>query len=613
MISLLNPGSLRPSRRLLVLLPLLAIFSACKTSALRPPEDRTPVPLAAPQTPEARAISEAYGKKYIISTQGTATTRAAKEILDQGGNIIDAAVAASFTIAVERPHSTGVGGGGFLLYREARTGKTYAIDFRERAPRRVKPDLFLDAQGNPVPARSETGILSVATPGLVAGLTTLQSRFGTLPLPRVMAPAIDLATHGFAVYPDLADALQDRQGELAKYPASRAIFLKPDGNPYRRGERLVQRDLADTLRLIARDGAPAFYTGSIGKKIVTESQRRQGLLSARDLREYPVRWREPLHGNFHGKEIISMPPPSSGGALVIEILQMLERDHLRAAGMLSASAVHLEAGAMQLAFADRAAYFGDPGFVKMPTDILTSPAYALRQRARIDPDHARPAAEVTAGDVSPPPGTAPSGRTGAAEPRAENPQTTHFSIMDDAGNVVVSTQTINGWMGSAVVVPGTGILLNDEMDDFSAKKGASNMFGAVGSDANLPGPGKTPLSSMAPTIVLDQGKPILALGAPGGTRIITCVAQTILNYLEFGLPLYESVAAVRIHEQWKPDELYIEPPGIAPGAMSSLSQMGHTVRVTPSEVSCRVMAVSREGDQLHGVSDPRDAGSAAGG
>lgn len=591
----------RPPTLAAALLAALALTVSCSTSPAPQLERIHEVPVAIRQTPAERQRSEAFGHGYMISTEGTAATAAAKSILDQGGNIIDAAVAASFAISVERPQSTGLGGGGFLLYREAKTGKIYAIDFRERAPLRANQSLFVDRQGGVVPGRSVNGILSVAVPGLVAGLTEIHRRFGRLPLARLVAPAISLANNGFPVYPSLARALFERRSVLAEYPATRAIFLKPDGTPWRAGETLRQKDLAGSLRLIAREEAHAFYEGRIARAILRQSRRLHGILGADDLRGYQVRWREPVRGHFHGMEVVSMPPPSSGGALVIEILQMLDHDPLPELGPLTAPSIHLEASAMQLAFADRAAYFGDPDFVKVPLAALLSPAYAARQRARIQPDRATPSSDVGPGKLLP-------------DGAGEKADTTHFSIMDDEGNAVSSTQTINGWMGSGIVVPGTGIVLNDEMDDFSVKQGASNQFGAVStSNANSIAPGKTPLSSMAPTLVLESGKPRLVVGAPGGTEIITCVAQTILNYLGYGLTLYDSLDAVRFHDQWKPDELLVEAPGPAPSVLNRLANMGYSIRLEPNGLTCRVMAVAREAEGLHGVSDPRDAGSAAGG
>jgi len=549
--------------------------------------------LFAPKLPLAAPLQRAA--HTAVSTQGAATTEAAKLILTQGGNIIDAAVAASFAISVERPHSTGIGGGGFLLFRDGKTGKVFAVDFRERAPLAARTRMYLDAQGNVIPNRSIDGILAVGVPGLVAGLLEVHKKWGKLPLSTVMAPAIHLADQGLIVYPALAEALDDRKDVLAQFAATRAIFLKSDGKPYVTGDRLVQKDLAATLKVIAKSGPGAFYRGRIAQAILEESRKSGGILSKKDLESYSVKWRKPIRGTFKGHEIISMPPPSSGGTHVIQILNILEQDDLAKLGPLSPAAIHLTASAMQMAFADRSKFMGDPDFVKVPTDALISKKYARALRATIDPARAKRSTEV--------------------KPGYESSDTTHFSIMDSDGNMVASTQTINGWMGSGVVVPGTGILLNNEMDDFSAKPGASNLFGAVGGSANSILPRKTPLSSMSPTLILKEGRPLLALGAPGGTRIISCVVQTILNFLEFRMPLAEAIALPRFHHQWSPDELSME---LRTGAAlpsletrQALEKMGYVLNTGPDAVHCHVMAVARVGEQLVGASDPRDSGTAA--
>lgn len=547
---------------------------------------------AVPQTQEQRQNYEASGTQYVVATQGQAATVAAQRIYEAGGNIIDAAVAASFAISVERPQSTGLGGGGFLLFKEAKSGKVYAVDFRERAPLKATEKMFLDEKGEVVKGKSTAGIFAVGVPGLVAGLLTVHRRFGKLPRAKIMQPAIDLAENGFPVYPYLADALKDTQALLAKYPASAKIFLKADGTPYKVGEILVQKDLAKSLQLIARQGASAFYRGAIGKAIVEESTAQNGLLSMQDLAQYQVKWRKPVRGTYKGFEIWSMPPPSSGGTHVVEILNIIEKDNLAQWGYGSPEALHLTASAMQQAFADRATFMGDPDFYRgIPLKGLLSKAYGESVRKTISLEQVKKADDVKSGEPQ----------------KYESPETTHFSIMDRAGNAVVSTQTINGWMGSAVTVPGTGILLNNEMDDFAAKPGAANLFGAIGGVPNSIAPQKTPLSSMSPTLVEKNSKVVLALGAPGGTRIITCVAQTILNYLEFKLPLYESVANVRFHQQWRPDQLDIEAPGLGEKVTSALRAKGHNVVVRP--IGCKVNAVAREGENLRGVADPRDLGS----
>ena len=549
------------------------------------------------QTAEQRGISESFGKHGAVATEGRIATQAAIEILKRGGNAIDAFVAASFAVSVERPQATGLGGGGFLVYGDGKSGKFYAVDFRERAPKRATTGMFLDSNGEVVTNRSLDGILAAGVPGLVAGLYEVHQKFGSLPWSELLVPAIRAAEKGFRVFPALANGINKRKEILASFPSSKAVYLKKDGSPYLLGDILKQPGLAKTLRTIAKKGRDGFYSGHVAEEIVATSDRYHGLISEDDLASYQVHWREPLRTSFRGYELISMPPPSSGGINVYEILKMLEHDNLHALGVLSAKAIHLEASAMQLAFADRAKYLGDPDFVKVPSAELVSDAYAKAQRKRILPDAETPSSQIGPGDIS------------VAD---ESTNTTHMAIMDAQGNMISSTQTINGYMGSALVAGDTGVLLNNEMDDFSAKPGASNLFGAIGSDNNSIQPGKTPLSSMSPTLVMKNGEPLLAIGARGGTRIITCAAQAILDYLAYGLPLYDSVALARFHHQWKPDKLDFDAPGPGAEVLTKLSSMGYSVHVEPDGVVCRVMAVSYEAGRFHGMSDPRDIGQSLG-
>ena len=548
-------------------------------------------------TSEERAdhqTAEAIGTQYAISTAGVYATQAAKEILDKGGNIIDAMVATSFVLTVERPQSTGLTGGGFMLFREAKTGKTYAVDFRERAPLKATENMFIGADGKPDKNLSRNDVLATAVPGLVAGLWDIYKKFGKLPWAMLVQPAIRLAENGFPVYAQLNKAIEARLNVLSADVAAREIFLNSEGKPWPVGHILVQKDLANTLRLISMNGKNGFYTGPVANNIVELFKNKKGLITKKDLQSYKVHWRQPVKGRFHDYELYSMPPPSSGGVHVIQFLNTLENDELARKGFLTTSAVHLAASALQSAFADRARYLGDPDFVHVPVKGLTSKAYATRRRSEIPEDHARQADEVMPGDPLP----------------YESTETTHFSMMDAAGNAVSSTQTINGWMGSGIVVPKTGMLLNNEMDDFSAQEGASNMFGAIGGKPDAIAPRKTPLSSMSPTILLREGKVQMAVGAPGGTRIISCVAQTILNAVEYKLPLYDAIAAVRYHHQWRPDVLLFDPPGPSTSELEKLKKMGYKIEIKPT--GCTVMAVMREsGDKLHAVADPRDIGTSA--
>ncbi len=536
---------------------------------------------------ESRAKYEISSSHYVIATQGEASARAAKAMFELGGNAIDAAAAASFTIAVERPQSTGLGGGGFMLIYFAKEKNLVAVDFREKAPRAAKEKMFQDKKGEVVPALSTDGILSGAVPGTVAGILEIHHKYGKLTRQQVIQPAIDLADKGFPVYEYLANAIKDRKDVLAKYPSSAEIFLKPNGEPLSQGDLLVQKDLANTLRLIANLGKKGFYKGPVAKAVIAEETRLYGLIAQKDLDQYKPIFRKPLVGHFHGFDIYSMPPPSSGGIHIIEALNILERDDLKKLGKDTPEGIRLIASTLQEVFADRAKYLGDSDFIKIPIRGLISKKYASTLRSQILPNQARPSKDVKEGD-----------------PWAhESDDTTHFSIMDAEGNTISSTQTINGWMGSGIVVPGTGILLNNEMDDFSSKPGTPNMFGAIGGKENAISPTKRPLSSMSPTIVMKDGSPVLALGSPAGTRIISCVLETLLNYLEYELPLYESVRAPRFHHQWIPDEIQMEPDRFNSNTIMTLEKMGYKVKL--KEILCRVQAVARQGNHLVGVADPR--------
>jgi gamma-glutamyltranspeptidase/glutathione hydrolase len=549
---------------------------------------------AVAENAELRASHEAHAARFMVTTSGPLSSLAAREIFAKGGNVADAAVAASFALAVERPHSTGLGGGGFLLYRSAKAHKVTALDFREKAPAKATKTMYLDAKGDPIPEKSIDGPLSAGVPGFVAGLVDFHKRNGKLPLAVVLAPAIRIAEDGFAVYANLAKALDERKDVLARYPSSRAIFLNAAGAPLREGQLLVQKDLAKTLRMIAKHGAAGFYQGPVAEAIVRENLAQGGVITRTDLESYNFKWREPVRGTFRGYSVTSMPPPSSGGIHVIEILNILSALDPDYANAWNPQNVHKTAVAMQFAFADRAKHLGDPDFVKVPEKGLTSKAYALSLAKTFDAQHAFQADHFKGGDPLP----------------YESSDTTHLTVADAEGNVVSSTQTINGYMGSAFVVAGTGVVLNNEMDDFSAKAGAQNLFGAVGGDANAIVAAKRPLSSMSPTIIEKDGELVMALGAPGGTRILTCVALTTLNYLGYKMPLYESVSSLRFHHQWKPDEIQVEQPGFEAPVAAKLKALGYQLKLVPPQ--CRVTAIAKENDELHGVADPRDVGAAVG-
>ncbi len=539
-----------------------------------------------------RAQHEAFATGAMITSQGKASSEAGFEMLRQGGNIIDAAVAVSFAISVERPHSTGIGGGGFLIFYESAKKQAHVFDFRETAPQKGHAKMFLNKDGSVSPDRSITGPLAVATPGLVKGLYQIHRRFGKLPWKSTLAPAIKLAEEGLVVYPHLVDALKAEEKRLKADPEATRIFFRADGSIPKTGERLKQLDLARTLKKIAQQGENGFYQGEVAKNILRTIRLRGGLMTQADLDQYQVKERKAVTGKYHDYQLISMPPPSSGGTHVIQILNLLEPQNLAQWGPQHPESVHRTATAMQIAFADRAKYMGDPDFAEIPYEKLASKRYARRMQKYFT-DRAVPSSEFPLAQI-------PDGPS----------ETTHFTLADKDENIVVSTQTINGWFGAALVARGTGIVLNNEMDDFAQAVGASNLFGAVGGDKNLVAPKKRPLSSMSPTIVLKEGRPVLALGTPSGTRILTCVAQTILNVLEYRLPLYEAVAATRIHHQWKPEELRVEMPFMNDATMLALRRKGHAV--VQQGLGCQIQAIQRVGDQWVGVSDPRGEGLAIG-
>jgi gamma-glutamyltranspeptidase/glutathione hydrolase len=533
------------------------------------------------------------GKKYMITTQGRHSSRAGEKMMELGGNAIDAFAAISFAISVERPQSTGIGGGGFLLYWKPGMDEPIALDFREKAPLKGHKNMFLDKSGKEVPRKSLDGIFAGGTPGLVAGVIEAHARYGKLPLHTVIQPAIDLAEKGFEVYPGLAKALAYKKSALAQFPASKKIFFK-DGDVLKEGDKLVQKDLAKTLRTIQNRGKNGFYKGWVAKAIVREEKKRGGLITQDDLDKYNVIQRRAVGGSYKDYNVFSMSPPSSGGIHVIQILNTVEPLNLGHYGIQDWRTIHYTASAMQQAFADRAKYLGDMDFVKVPIRELTSKAYAKKIREKIPSDRALKKEEVLPGKFE----------------GYESPETTHFTIMDSEGHVVSTTQTINGYFGSSLVIPGTGILLNNEMDDFATKVGAKNLFGAVGGENNLVEAEKRPLSSMSPTIVLKNKRPVMAVGSPSGTRILTCVAQTLLNYLEHKEPLLNSVSSVRYHQQWYPDELRIGTFGLQRETELKLKEMGH--KLTHKNLGCRVQAIAFEKGTLIGVSDPRGQGMASG-
>jgi gamma-glutamyltranspeptidase/glutathione hydrolase len=545
---------------------------------------------AAPAGDNERAIVHpVYGRHGMVASQEATATRVGLEVLEHGGNAVDAAVSVAFTLAVTLPAAGNLGGGGFMLVHDAASGDTVAIDYREKAGSNAFRDMFLDEQGNADPRKSRESGLAVGVPGTVAGMALALQRYGTITLKDALAPAIRLAEQGIPVSPQLAASLAGAGERLRRWPSSAAIFYHPDGAPYAPGETLVQQDLANTLRAIVAQGPSGFYDGPVARAIVGAVGQAGGHLTLDDLEAYRAVARAPVAGTYHGYQILSMPPPSSGGVHIVEILNTLEDVPIRTLGPNSAATIHMMAEAMKYAYADRSAYLGDPDFVDVPIKALTSKAYARAILARIDRNHATPATQIRLGDLTP----------------YESKDTTHFSVVDGHGNAVANTYTLNFGYGLGLVAAGTGVLLNNELDDFSAKPGVPNAYGLVGGAANAVEPSKRPLSSMSPTIVLNDGKTFLVTGSPGGSRIITTTLQVIMNVIDHDMNIAEATFAPRIHDQWLPDELRVEQ-GLSPDTVRLLEQMGHHVVVQDTMGSTQSIMVTEDG--LYGSSDPRTPG-----
>ena len=559
----------------------------------------------------AASLPAAQGAAMVVSADRLAS-EAGVSILREGGNAVDAAIAVGFALAVVHPCCGNLGGGGFLLARMA-DGREAVIDFRETAPAASTRDMFLDAAGKPVRDASLIGGRSVGVPGTVAGLALAGERFGTRPLARLIEPARHLAGDGFALPRGEADILALGAARLRRDPSAAAVFLHPDGSPLRTGERLIQTDLARTLEAVAAGGPAAFAHGSIAAAIVAAARDGGGLLTAADLAAYVPRERSPLHCAYRGLTLLVVPPPSSGGVTLCEILGVAERFDLRAMSWHSAAAVHVLAEAMRHAFVDRNTYLGDPDFVDNPTEWLLSPSHLDGLRAAIGP-RATPTASVAVG----------------AAPH-ERPETTAFAVVDAAGNAVSVTYTLNGGFGAGVMAPGTGVLLNDEMDDFLTAPGVPNLFGLVQGARNAVAPGKRPLSSMAPSIALRDGRLAMVLGSPGGSRIITAIAETIINQVDYGMTAQEAVDAPRLHMQATPDRIFHEPRALSPDTLTMLHEQGYaTEEQSPwGAVACITTDVAAATSRAHssgndaaasgdrapgmldGASDPRRPAGAA--
>lgn len=509
----------------------------------------------------AASPAPAKGEHGMVVTAQHLATDVGVEVLKKGGNAIDAAVAVGYALAVVYPNAGNIGGGGFMTVR-IKDGRTTFIDFRERAPLAATRTMYLDKAGNPVKGASLDGYLAVGVPGSVAGFEMVREKYGTLSRQELMAPAIAFATGGFVLNQGDAASFAGSAERLAKDPAAAAIFLKKDGKPYGMGEKLVQPDLAASLTAISEKGPDAFYKGAIADAIVRASSAKGGILAKEDFEQYAVRELKPVTCSYRGYEIISSPPPSSGGAIICEILNVIEGYPISYLGAGSAETVHVMVEAMRRAYVDRNSALGDPDFVDNPVSKLLDKGYAKEIRDKIDPFRAGISKDLM-----------PKGF-------GESTETTHYSIIDDEGNAVAVTYTLNGSYGAGVVADGTGILLNNEMDDFTQKPGVPNLYGLVQGEANAIQPKKTPLSSMSPTIVTRNGKPFMIIGSPGGSRIITITLEAIVNVIDHGMDIQQAIDAPRIHHQWLPDTIYAERFGLSPDTLKLLAGMGYHLDIS---------------------------------
>jgi gamma-glutamyltranspeptidase / glutathione hydrolase len=545
--------------------------------------------------PAADTVHPVFAEKGMVVAQERIAARIGADILKNGGNAVDAAVATGFAMAVTYPRAGNIGGGGFMIIHSADRHEDIAIDYRETAPAATTPGIFLGADGKPDNAKSRDSALGIGVPGTPAGLALALQKYGSgkFSLAELLQPSIDLARNGLLITDDSADTLPDWHRRLARWPTSAKIFSRADGSALRESDRLVQTDLAATLSAIAAEGPHGFYEGAVAEKLAKAIGDAGGIITADDLKAYRPIVRTPVRGTYRGYDIVSMPQPSSGGVVLLETLNILEGFPMQDMRQGSAASLHVMIEAMKRAYADRARYLGDPAFVSAPVATLIAKEYAAKQRAGIELDHATPWTDAL-----------------PALPPREGSNTTHFSVVDSSGNAVSNTYTLNFSYGVGLVAEGTGVLLNNELDDFTAAPGASNAYGLVGFEANLPGPGKRPLSSMSPTIVLKDGKPVLVTGSPGGSRIISTVLQVIVNVIDYRMNIAAAVAAPRLHHQWLPDEVRIER-GFAEETLAALRAKGHRVAEPMGQTSANSIAVTPDG--LLGAPDPRTRGAAAAG
>lgn len=552
-------------------------------------------------------VHPTHAAKAMVATVQPDASDAGVEIMKQGGNAVDAAVAIGFALAVTHPEAGNLGGGGFMLFRRP-DGDVHFLDYREKAPAKATADMYLDKNGNVIEKLSTIGYKAIAVPGSVAGLAYAQQHWGKLKLPQVMAPAIKLARDGFVL--DYGTAMDLREDELALFPETKRIFQR-DGNFYQPGDVFKQPELASTLERIAKN-PDDFYHGDMARKLATAMQKGGALISAEDLAAYEVKERPPIRGSYRGYEVISAPPPSSGGVALVEILNILEGYDLAKQGSRSAESIHLTTESFQRAFFDRAEFLGDPDFAKIPVAQLIDKRYAEAWREAIPPRKATPAEQLKRPAIF-----SQLDRYARANPQPstvrEPEHTTHYSVVDSDGNAVSVTTTLNDSFGSRVTAEGLGFLMNNEMDDFAVKLGVPNMYGLIQGPANAVGASKRPLSAMTPTIVLKDGKLYLVLGSPGGPTIITTVANVLMGVVDYGMNIQEAVNAARFHQQWLPDLIMLEKFGVSPDTLQMLEGMGHKLKTDRQfwgDAEC--IAVDPDTGERLGASDGRNNGKAAG-
>lgn len=533
-------------------------------------------------------IQDRTGTGLVLSSHEFAN-KIGKEVLDKGGNAIDAAVAVGYALAVVHPAAGNIGGGGFAVIHLA-NGENTTLDFREMAPLKANKNMYLnDKKGEVIKDASTIGYLAAGVPGTVKGMSTMLDRYGTMKLKDLMAPAIRLAEKGYIINDRQESTMLEVKDIFKKFDSSSKYFLKKDDSTYKSGDLFIQKDLAKTLKLIAKEGPDAFYKGKIADLIVADMAKNKGIITKEDLAQYQAIWRKPVKGTYRGYDIISMSPPSSGGTHIIQILNIMENADIKKLGFASSKTLHIMAEAMRQAYADRSEYMGDPDFIKIPLDKLISKEYAKEIYAKIPKDKALPSSKVKPG-------------LGQIH---EGHNTTHYSVLDSKGNAVSITYTINASYGSGAAIEGAGFLLNNEMDDFSIKPGVPNLYGLVGGEANAIEPKKRPLSSMSPTIILKDGKVFMVVGSPGGSRIITTVLQVISNVIDHEMDISTAVEAPRFHMQWLPDEIRTEPFGIIKDVQNNLEKMGYKITKKPYMGDVNAIMVDPKTGKIVGSMDTR--------